>query len=443
MKLITLLLICLFACAAHNTAQAQILEKLGKKIEKKVKERADRKADEAIDKGLDKVEGTAGGKSSRDENNGNNNDAGNNEAQSAGEGEVSTFFKVNTNFDFVAGDKVLFLEDFSRVAPGDFPSQWNTNGTGQVVTLEGYEGKWLEMQSDYTYHPEFTGKLPLSFTLEFDLIYRYHTEDFDYNKFGIYIIAAGAEHRDDPVFRYGFAEPGVSGGGVEFHAYWHSGDHSDDLNLEIKNWKNGSAGPVQSKTQAGYIQSMKNNAMHISLWRQGTRVRMYVNDKKVADLPRLLYEGDTYDQVKFGYEDKAGMGRAYVANLRLAESSPDLRQKLLTEGHFVTSGILFDTGSDIIRPESYGVLKQIAGVLLENEGLRIKITGHTDSDGEEAANQTLSENRALAVKNALQTSYNIDVSRMETAGKGENAPVADNKSPEGKANNRRVEFTKL
>jgi outer membrane protein OmpA-like peptidoglycan-associated protein len=113
------------------------------------------------------------------------------------------------------------------------------------------------------------------------------------------------------------------------------------------------------------------------------------------------------------------------------------------KGKFVTHGILFDSGSDRIKPESYGALKDIAAVLTENPTVKVKIIGHTDSDGDESTNLDLSKKRAAAVKESLSKEFAIDASRMETDGKGESAPADKNDTPVGKANNRRVEFVKL
>ena len=115
----------------------------------------------------------------------------------------------------------------------------------------------------------------------------------------------------------------------------------------------------------------------------------------------------------------------------------------VTEGKFVSHGILFESGSDKINPQSYGALKEIAAVLNENETISVKIIGHTDSDGDNEANLKLSEKRAIAVKNAFINDFKIDAARLETSGKGESVPIAPNTSAEGKANNRRVEFIKL
>jgi outer membrane protein OmpA-like peptidoglycan-associated protein len=108
----------------------------------------------------------------------------------------------------------------------------------------------------------------------------------------------------------------------------------------------------------------------------------------------------------------------------------------------VTRGILFDVNSDRVKPESYGALKQIAGVLTEEADLKVQIVGHTDSDGDAAQNLDLSKRRAAAVRAVLAGEFGIAESRMETDGQGESQPVDKNETREGKANNRRVEFIK-
>ena len=122
--------------------------------------------------------------------------------------------------------------------------------------------------------------------------------------------------------------------------------------------------------------------------------------------------------------------------------APDTRNKLLTQGKWATNGILFDVNSDRIRGESYGTLKEVAGVLTENADLKVQIVGHTDSDGEAPANLDLSRRRAASVKTALVSEFKIDASRMDTDGKGESEPADKANTSAGKANNRRVEFIK-
>lgn len=115
----------------------------------------------------------------------------------------------------------------------------------------------------------------------------------------------------------------------------------------------------------------------------------------------------------------------------------------MTEGKFSTTGILFNVNSANIKAESYGTLKQISQVLQDNGAVKIMIVGHTDSDGEDTANLSLSRQRADAVKESLLKEFGIDEMRMQTDGKGESQPAVPNTSQEGKAQNRRVEFIKL
>src|SRR5690606_37793291 len=112
-------------------------------------------------------------------------------------------------------------------------------------------------------------------------------------------------------------------------------------------------------------------------------------------------------------------------------------------GRFTTNGILFDVNSDRIKPESHGVLKEIAKVLKDNSGIKVRIIGHTDADGDDKNNLELSKRRAASVRSTLVNDFEIDDSRLETDGKGEREPADTSNTSEGKANNRRVEFVKI
>jgi outer membrane protein OmpA-like peptidoglycan-associated protein len=177
-------------------------------------------------------------------------------------------------------------------------------------------------------------------------------------------------------------------------------------------------------------------------------MRVYVNETKVLDLPRAFPQGAKLNRVKFSNNPGLNLsndmaGPIFISNVRIAVGAPDMRSKLITEGKLVTRGILFDVNSDKIKPESYGTLKEIAQVLKDNATVKVKIIGHTDSDGSAAANLDLSKRRSASVKNSLSKDFGIDASRMETDGKGASEPASPNTTPEGKANNRRVEFIKM
>ena len=120
-----------------------------------------------------------------------------------------------------------------------------------------------------------------------------------------------------------------------------------------------------------------------------------------------------------------------------------MRSKLITEGKLISYGIYFDVNKDVVKPESFATLKEIAQVLKDNPTVKIKVVGHTDSDGDDKSNLDLSKRRAVSVKDYLVKNFGIDVARIETDGKGEAEPISKNDSAVNKAKNRRVEFIKL
>jgi len=113
----------------------------------------------------------------------------------------------------------------------------------------------------------------------------------------------------------------------------------------------------------------------------------------------------------------------------------------LNKAGFIALYINFETGKSDIKPESQKIIDQIVRMLKDNPTLKISIEGHTDNVGTAQSNQTLSENRAKAVMNAI-IAKGIDKSRLSSKGWGQTKPIADNKTEEGRAKNRRVEIVK-
>jgi OOP family OmpA-OmpF porin len=128
--------------------------------------------------------------------------------------------------------------------------------------------------------------------------------------------------------------------------------------------------------------------------------------------------------------------------VRFAESTPDFSQVISSSGRYVTHGILFDTDSDRLKPESAPVIKSVARGLETNPNLKLQIEGHTDSVGSADHNLDLSKRRAEAVKAVLVSQFNVDAARLTTAGLGATKPIDSNDTPQGRAQNRRVEFVR-
>jgi OmpA-OmpF porin, OOP family len=130
-------------------------------------------------------------------------------------------------------------------------------------------------------------------------------------------------------------------------------------------------------------------------------------------------------------------------NFRIAAGgNMNMIGKKFTDSKIVTHGINFDTDKATIKPESMGTLNMIVRVLKDNPDIKFEIDGHTDNSGTAPHNLTLSQQRADAVKTQLVT-MGVDASRLTTRGLGDTKPIADNNTPDGKANNRRVEFVKM
>jgi OmpA-OmpF porin, OOP family len=198
---------------------------------------------------------------------------------------------------------------------------------------------------------------------------------------------------------------------------------------------------ASSSTTTGQFSGKK--PVHVAVWRQKERMRVYFNEEKAWDLPKAMSPNAKYNAIVWWLQGPGQNASYYMSNLRLGVGAPDTRKKILEQKKWVTHGILFDVNSATIKPESYGTLKEMADVMKEYTDLKIQIVGHTDADGKDADNLDLSKRRAASVKSSLAKDFGIDESRMETDGKGESEPIDKNDTPAGKANNRRVEFIKL
>jgi OmpA-OmpF porin, OOP family len=334
---------------------------------------------------------------------------GNPVAQPAGGGAAAAGQRVGegawANFDFVPGDRVLFAEDFGADRVGNFPRRLEfREGNLEIVEWEG--GRYLRSTAEGSFDVVLPEALPERFTIEFDLY------DPDFWPTEIYPVDGSRGYEDHSRVFFAFNNnSGLRGGG---------------------------------RTSTASTASMKlapsERMMRVSMIADGPYLKVFLDETRVVNVPNVdLVRSNRVRIHVHGNGDRPVM----IGNLRVAAGSTSLYDRLSTDGRVSTQGILFDTGSDRIRPESTPTLKEIGEMLRQHSSLRLRIEGHTDNVGQAAANQSLSERRAAAVKQHLVSSYGIDAGRVEAIGKGQMEPAASNETPEGRQNNRRVVLVRL
>jgi outer membrane protein OmpA-like peptidoglycan-associated protein len=314
--------------------------------------------------------------------------------------------KVYNNYDFVAGSKILFEDDFTSDMDGEFPAHWKLK-SGQAV-VNKIEGKPAFFITDGNYcivvpRLKTASYLGSEFTVEYDV----YAEG---GEFGLIVFLEGGESNN--------AEVAVS---------------------ESEATCTFPEGSLNHELPAGLKDNFKGKWHHIAIAYKNKQVKVYCDQYRVLVVPDCNCTPSSVELGGIGSEEHP----MKFTSVRIADGAGmNMLGKINTDGRFVTHGILFDTGKSTLRPESMGVLNEIVKVMKENAGLKFEIDGHTDSDGDDAGNLKLSQERADAVKTQL-VSMGIDGSRFTTKGFGETKPIDKNDSPEGKANNRRVEFVKI
>ncbi|MFZ1290404.1 MAG: hypothetical protein WAR79_09945, partial [Melioribacteraceae bacterium] len=165
--------------------------------------------------------------------------------------------RLTSKFDFIPGEKVIFYDDFTSENIGDFPVQWNTNGSGEIVTSENFEGNWFQITKTGYYVPEAKESFTDNFTIEFDIVPLNSAQE---TAAGIHFFFLSGDLSNPG---YG-SQPGNAGLRI-----------SPDYDLI--NWNNWSEAS-EWQGDNGSVSFMFNSSdkYHISFWVQKQRVRMYV-----------------------------------------------------------------------------------------------------------------------------------------------------------------------
>jgi outer membrane protein OmpA-like peptidoglycan-associated protein len=314
------------------------------------------------------------------------------------------------NYDFVPGDEVLVSEDYAGDNVGDFPRRFHlASGNWEVVEWEG--GRYLRATSNGTIGIPLPRTLPERFTVEFPA-------SVQHGNASVRLSTAPAYHH--PRRTYAGSVPSLEYGQAGLRA-------------------ERGQGPMTLAKRAA--EATREAMVTVRVMADGDYLKMYLDGQRVANAPNAVFpRSDTLFLAASWASDEHPV---LVGPVRIAGGGRDLYDRLARDGRVATQGILFATGSDRIRPESTPTLEEIAAMLTAHPDLRLAIEGHTDSDGEDAFNQDLSERRAAAVKAWLVSERGVASDRLDTAGFGESKPAVPNDTAEGKQQNRRVELVRL
>lgn len=409
------------------------------KFKQKVKDRIEQRTEEGMDKVLDKTESKIGEGKKKNKNKEEQERPAVKQEQSPVAGQPS--FKSYGRYDFIPGEQVVYAEDFAHDVIGEFPLKWSTNNHAETQTINSRDGKWMRMYQSGRFISPYIKRLPENFTAEFDIVMNVTSPDIAMPYPELLFKLVSMPPGDEKAKNYLIDFTGITTATVTIMP---SVDAGSVINMRTAQ-KNDVEYFNNASKEVKALDYVNGRLLHFAIWVQKERYRLWINGEKVYDIPQAIPANASFNRFELetgisSYEDER-VGY-FISNIKFAQGAPDMRSKLLTEGRLVTTGILFDVNSDRIKPESAGVLQEIAKVLKENPSVRVKIVGHTDNDGDDAKNMTLSKQRSAAVKQALSIQFGVDASRMETDGRGESEPATENNSKEGKAQNRRVEFIK-
>ena len=423
MKKLFLMIVAIVAFAAVADAQG-FLKKLKDKAIEKAKDKIENKVERTVDEEMDAVlDGKTKGNSASPERE---------EADDAlGEDSPTTA----TSSDFKRGSVILFQDDVTAEQVGEFPSKWDLfQGTVETKTLGGV--KAINLTDNAQVQPlikEPGAYLPEEFTIEYDFYY-WPTDKVPGND-GIglndmkLILAVTKDRSEYPGEG---ADEGDLTAFVLNHGVCSSSGHSYYFN---------------GKQNGGFEYSFKKGWNHVALSFNKRAMKVYFNDKRVVNLPRVNQPTWMCFQVPFDYKNLTFIRNVVIAKGavalydRNAQDVSAVEKAIAETGKFVTNNILFETGKATLKSESMTEIERVAAYMKKNPRARFEVQGHTDNQGSDKVNDPLSQQRAEAVVKAL-ASLGVDDFNLKAVGKGSHEPVADNKTEAGRAKNRRVEFIK-
>ncbi|MFS2806749.1 OmpA family protein [Parabacteroides distasonis] len=428
-KLVFILSVMLFLIGTMDV-QAQwgkkLLKKAGESAKRATERNVERKVEQTVDKAFEGAEDVVTGK-------GNNNEVeptsttssqGNAEIMNNG-GDViqqpqQSLEMTYAKSDFVPGDEIIFDDDLAGEQLGEFPSQWdlsegnaevaNVNGIKAICIVDGKAEIMPLMENPKNYLPDI-------FTFEMDV----------YIGDGSYISKEPYKKNQSRYHIYFYTEDGNK---------HHVDLYDEGENISWSFYRKESRNVDGNQTTSNLVKL--NDWNHLAFSFNKRAFKGYVNGTRVINIPNVQQP-----PVRLMiWDDYSHHCNDFITNIRIAKGAVPLYDRMMSDGKFITYGITFDVGKSIIKPESMGEINRIVKLMTDNPDLRFSVEGHTDSTGNEASNQTLSEARSKAIVDKL-VELGIGADRLSASGKGQSSPIADNGTDEGRAKNRRVEFVKM
>ncbi len=413
------------------TSTAQVKVDVEKKLNNEANQRANSNTDKAIDKAFDSVEEGIGNlfkkkkgsaEAETTEKKAEEPKPQKQTAEKEPKSDVNEPVQLESapapqltwaKYDFVPGTEIFFEDYQEGEQNGEFPSKWDLAGGvvenaffdesnviyfREIGNIGGITPLLKDSKSDY---------LPDEFTIEFDCYFEKEVYSQRY-----YVSFYAAKKQKSALKRLVLYTNGAQYGTTDIQGIYPGASRS---NIDkIARWR------------------------HIAISFNKRALKVYMDDARLLNIPNVeenptgLTLGTTSQTEK----------KYFIKNIRIAKGAVPLYDKFLTDGKFVTTGIKFDVNKATIKPESMGTINYVVKMMTDHPELKFSVEGHTDSDGDDALNQKLSEARAKAVMEKM-TELGISADRLTSKGHGESKPMAGNDTPEGKAQNRRVEFVKF
>jgi outer membrane protein OmpA-like peptidoglycan-associated protein len=444
MKTLKFLIMTLALLLSCGTMQAQFGKRLGKTVEnaakRTVERKAEQKTEEAVGKAIDKAtdpesykdrdggkESNSDAKSSNSQKSSQNND--DNQSADDADGlpaaanpqqDVKAAEMAYAKSDFVPGDEIIFGDDLANEQVGEFPSQWDMI-SGNIEISKVNSENTIALFKNASITPLMkTPKnyLPDAFTIETDV----YIGPVD-SKLNTYING-----------NYRFQLQNNQGSEIAQIFFW---GYARDGKLEVATTLKSTSG--ESRRISDNVPNIREGWHHLAISFNKRALKVYVDGYRIANAPNVA-QGNWF-VIETG-QNGGKEATFWIKNIRIAQGAVPLYDRMMTDGKIITYGITFDVGKSTIKPESMGEINRIAKLMTDNPDLKFSVEGHTDSTGSEATNQKLSDERSAAVVAKL-VETGISKDRLQSAGKGQSSPIADNASDEGRAKNRRVEFVKI